>query len=81
MAFAVEVVKIKEEPDWVYYKYRSARRNVKFGQIRIAKSNGDVFLIENAESDESGAQAKRAGWKLIQHWTKGEYPDITYWES
>ena len=81
MAFAVEVIKVIEEADWAYYNYRSARRNVRFGQLKIAKSNGDVFLIENAESDESGAQAKRAGWRLMQHWKKGEYPDKTYWES
>jgi hypothetical protein len=81
MAFAVEVIKVKEESDWVYYNYRSARRNVKFGQIKIAKSNGDIFLIEIAESDESGAQAKRAGWLLMQYWRKGEYPDKAYWES
>jgi hypothetical protein len=81
MAFAVEVIKVKEENDWVYYHYRSARRDVRFGKIKIAKPTGDVFLLENAESDESGAQAKRAGWRLMQHWKKGEYPEKTYWES
>ena len=81
MAFAVEVIKSKDDAEWVYYNYRAAKRNVRFGQIKISKSNGDVFIIENAEDDESGAQAKRAGWRLMQHWKKGEYPDETCWES
>jgi hypothetical protein len=81
MAFPVEVIKVREEMNWVLYHYRSARRNVKFGKIKIEKCHGDVFLIENAESDESGAQARRAGWKLMQHWKNGEYPEETYWES
>lgn len=81
MAFAIEVIKVREDNDWVYYSYRSAGRSVKLGEIKIRKENGDVFLIENAEGDESGAQAKRASWKLIEHWKKGEYPEKTYWES
>ena len=81
MAFAIEIIKIKEENDWVYYHYRSAKKDVDFGQIKISRLNGDVFLIENAEFDQSGAQATRAGWKLIEHWKRNEYPEKTYWES
>lgn len=79
MAFSVQINKLSEDPQFVYYEYGST--GMKFGKIKIAKSNGDVFLLENAESDESGSQAKRAGWKLMQHWKKGEYPDKTYWAS
>lgn len=79
MAFSVHINKSHEDNQFVYYKYGST--GMKFGLIKISKSNGDVFLIENAESDESGAQAKRAGWKLMRHWKDGELPDETYWAS
>ena len=47
------------------------------GKIKIAKYNGDTFLIELADGD-TGAQAKWASRALMRHWKKGEYPEVTY---
>lgn len=81
MAFAVEIIRLEEENDWVFYHYKSAGMDVKFGLIKISKKNGDVVLIESAELDESGGQATRAAWKLMQYWRKGEFPGVAYWNS
>ena len=58
MAFSVHIHKLSEDNEFVYYEYGST--GMRPGKLKIAKSNGDVYLIENADSDQSGSQAKRA---------------------
>jgi hypothetical protein len=78
MAFAIQVIKLREKKSCVYYRY-IYRENVKSGIIKIIKKSGEVYLIEPAEGDVSGGYAERAGTALIRCWQKGEYPSETYY--
>ena len=79
MALSIHINKLFEDANFAYYEYGS--KGKKFGKLKINKSNGDVELIEEAEGDVSGVQARAASTALIKHWSKGEYPDKTYWAS
>ena len=51
------------------------------GKLRIDKKKyGEVYILEMAEGD-SGIRAQRAGWALMKHWRKGEFPEKTCWAS
>jgi len=85
MGMLAEVIKSGDEDnDFAYYIYKFALFDEKLkyaqGKIKINKQNGDVITVEQAEGD-GGSFAKCAGWALMRHWKKSEYPDRTYWES
>lgn len=80
MAFYIDIKKVSEDQEFVYYKYSGAP-NKKYGLLKINKSNADVHVLEYAEDDEAGEHSKRACLKLMQHWRKGEYPAHTCWAS
>ena len=49
------------------------------GKVSIHKKTGDFFILEQPEWDTESRIAIKVGIKLIQHWRKGEFPDITCW--
>ena len=82
MAMAVEVIKMdKHDEQYVHYEYRSAETDLEFGEIKIDKNSGDVFIEKTAEGDESESQARRASWALMRAFKKGEFPEKTWWQS
>jgi hypothetical protein len=79
MAIAVELIKQKNDDNFVYYIYRSAGTDTEFGEIKIDKKTGDTYLEKLAEGDVSEALARRASWALMKAFKKGEFPEKTWW--
>ncbi len=79
MAFSIHLNRLTQNDKYALYEYGSTGKN--FGKIRIDKANGDIYLLKLAEDDDSEAQAKRAGFALIKHWKKNEFPESAYWAS
>jgi hypothetical protein len=51
------------------------------GKVSINKKTGECFVIEEPEYDKESKLAVRVGSVLVEHWRKGEFPDITCWAS
>ena len=82
--FNIEIRKIEENQKEAVYSFREHDLpKTGFGKISVNKKNGDIKIIEEAEWDKSHEDelAIRAGTKILQHWRKGELPDITGWVS
>lgn len=56
---------------FINYKYA--------GKVSIDKKSGECFIIEEPENDKESKLAIRVGSVLVEHWKKGEFPDITCW--
>lgn len=51
------------------------------GKVSINKKTGECFVIEEPVEDKESRLAIRVGRVLVEHWKKGEFPDITCWAS
>lgn len=79
MAFSIQLKKTSDDGLFVSYEYWTTGRRP--GVVKIEKSTGSVYIVEQAEGDEGEAQAKRAGFALMKHWKNGEYPEKAHWAS
>ena len=74
MGMLIDIKKIKENDTEVFYSFSTPEGS--FGEVSINKKTGDI-----RSDDKKEALVARVGIKLLQHWRKGEFPDITMWAS
>lgn len=79
MGLFIEINKIEENNQAALYAFCTSLGNA--GKVRINKQSGECFVVEDAQNDKESKLAIRVGIKLVQHWRKGEFPDITCWAS
>ncbi len=82
--FNIEIKKILENENEVTYSFQEYDLpGTGFGEILINKRTGELIVIKEAEWDKNnkGGLSLRAGTKILQHWRKGEFPEITGWVS
>jgi hypothetical protein len=51
------------------------------GSLRVRKDSGAVELISPAPVSNPEFYFVRAGWKVLQHYERGEFPDKTCFAS
>lgn len=51
------------------------------GRLRVMKDSGEVELLRPAPVENPGFYFVRARVKVLQHWGRGEFPDITCFAS
>ena len=79
MALYIMIRKITDSPTSAEYAFGIGEGRL--GQLKIDKATGDVSLVEPAPGDDKGALYHRATYKIKQHWTTGELPEVTCWAS
>lgn len=79
MALFIEISKVEENSEEALYSFCTDLGNA--GKVSINKQTGECFIIEEPENDKDSKLAIRVMRVLIQHWRKGEFPDITCWAS
>lgn len=79
MAVYIEILKIREDPVSVYYRY--ATTDDRSGVFSIDRETASLNLLEELPGDESGKLYARAAHKIVQHWKKGALPEKTCWAS
>lgn len=75
----IDIKKIEENEEQAVYLFST--RNGNSGKVAIHKKTGECFVIEEPEYDKESELAVRVGLKLLQHWRRGEYPNVTSWAS
>lgn len=80
MGMIIDIEKIEENKDKAIYHFRTYD-NGYTGKVSISKTDKEFFILEEPEWDKEHKLAYRVGAKLIQHWHKGEFPDVTRWVS
>ena len=75
MGMLIDIKKVSEDDTKVFYLLSTPEGDV--GKLSINKKTGDI----QSDNEEKKGLVVRAGIKLVQHWRKGEFPDITYWAS
>ena len=79
MGLLIDIQKDNENAEEVFYSFSTPEGY--FGKVAINKKTGEPRVLEEPEWDKESELADRVGIKLIQHWRKGEFPDITMWAS
>lgn len=77
MARSVRIVKDGETETHAFYRYGLTDRQM--GRLSIRKADGyieELFAIQHPQSRGILAHAMH---KLLEHWSQGELPDLTYW--
>lgn len=75
MGMLIDIKKTSEDDTKAFYSLSTPEGDI--GELSINKKTGDI----QSENEEKKGLVIRAGIKLVQHWRKGEFPDITYWAS
>lgn len=79
MGMLIDIKKTEEDNIKAFYSFSTPEGD--FGKVAIDKKTGECFVIEEPEWDKESKLAVRVGIKLVQHWKKGEYPNMTMWAS
>jgi hypothetical protein len=81
MGMLIHIKKKSEYNNGREFLYSFSTPEGDFGEVSIDKSTGECFVVQEPEWDKESKLAIRVGIKLLQHWRKGEFPDITMWAS
>lgn len=79
MAFYIQISKIDESEQAARYRFEGD--GGKSGIFEIAKSSGEVTLIEPMPDDEKGHFFNRAAVKILKEWREGVLPETSEWAS
>jgi len=80
MGLLIDIKKIEENEEKAVYSF-STFPNGNSGKVAIHKKTGECFVIDEPEYDKESKLAVRVGIVLVEHWRKGEFPDVTCWAS
>lgn len=79
MARSVRIVKECETDTHVVYRFGLNDRQM--GRLSMRKADGYIEELFPLQHPQSRAILARAMHKLLEHWSQGELPDLTYWLS
>jgi hypothetical protein len=78
LAFYIKIRKIFEDGDSARYSFEDNKRT---GILAIAKTTGEVVVLEPLPGDDSEILSSRAGAKLTKEWREGRFPEEAEWAS
>jgi hypothetical protein len=79
MGLSVRIFKERETETHVFYRFGVAEKGA--GRLSIRKADGWMEELVPAQHPQSRAIFVRAMHTLMDHWTAGELPDLTYWQG
>ncbi|MFZ5824464.1 MAG: hypothetical protein ACOY94_09060 [Bacillota bacterium] len=77
--YKVRIQKEKETPLLVIYRFGLGE--MPMGRFSLRKTDGYVEEIVPVFHPHGRAIFARAMHKILDHWGRSEYPDLTYWED
>lgn len=75
----IAIRKLSEDDAHAVYSFGTTESDLR--RIQIAKSSGQVELLDQSPGGEPDGVFLRVARKLEEHWAKGEYPSATCWAS
>lgn len=80
MGSSVRIVKEKETDLMVFYRFGLADDGL-VGRLSVRKLDGYVEEILPVLHPKGRTIFACAMHQVLEHWGRGEYPDITYWQA
>ncbi|MFZ5824155.1 MAG: hypothetical protein ACOY94_07500 [Bacillota bacterium] len=77
--YKVRIQKETETPLLVTYRFGLGE--MPMGRLSLRKTDGYVEEIVPVFHPKGRAIFARAMHRILDHWGRSEYPDLTYWES